>query len=1160
MKLQSSARRSFATGMAALAALLNCGGTGWAAGRTVATAAGSVPLMADVDVVVIGGSSAGVAAAAEAAKAGAKVFLAAAQPYLGQDLCGTGRIWLEPGETPDSDLARALFAFEATPTVRLPANALSFTYRADVEASPKHAETRPPGRLTDGRWKDATKDSVQYDGDVTLTLDLGGEQPVEGVTVLAFQRPADFELARISVEASRDGQTWTPVGAATNESVVAVEDEAVTVAVRFQAPVRQLRVHAAKKADSTRLLLGEVLVHGPEGAPAAAEPGAVAKAVVAPRPMQIKKALDRALIDAGVPFLYASYPAGILRDAQGAPAGVVIVNRSGPQAIRAKVIIDATPRAAVARLAGASATAYPAGPRTFRRVVVGGAPVESDGAKPVPRAGSLTASDAKGRPILEYDVTVPMRDGSFPSFAEAEQRARDLTWTTQVVDAAETLFEVPPDVLRCRAAPAGAWPGAAKADLDAFRTSETPALFVLGGCAGVSREAAAAMLRPLEMLALGARIGRAAADEAKRRPATAAAQWSAAAGAAGAVPGVTARFAPAPPRFDAYPRVPAPAGALPVIGDYDVVVVGGGTGGGPAGIGAARAGARTLVIEFLHGLGGVSTLGYIGSYYHGNRVGFTTEMDEGVAAWGGAGKKGQSWDVEHKSEWMRREIRKAGGHIWYGAIGAGAVVQGGYVRGVIVATPDGPGVVLAKTVIDATGNADVAAAAGAACVTTDGTEPAVQGTGLPPHGPGENYNNTDYIFVDETDVVDVWRAFVTAKEVFAKNYDLGQLVDTRERRRIVGDVTLTPMDFFLNRTHPDTLVVAKSNFDSHGFTTHPLFFLRPPGREGLAVDVPLSCMLPKGIEGLLVTGLGVSAQRDAVPVIRMQPDIQNQGYAAGRAAAMSARDAKPLRALDVKALQRHLIEIGVLPDRVLTDKDSLPLPAASVREAVESFARDGRTGLEVILTQPDDARPMLKAAYAKTEAVESKLAVAHVLGMLGDATGVETLADAVRDLPLEEGWNYRGMGQFGPSVSPADSLMIALGRARDPRGLEPILEKARTLTPTNAFSHFRAVSLACEALGDRRAAPVLADLLALPGVGGHAVTNLATALANPPTGRTDNEQRNRQLIELSLARALYRCGDHEGLGERTLRAYANDLTGHYARHAKAVLDEKKGGR
>ncbi len=43
-------------------------------------------------------------------------------------------------------------------------------------------------------------------------------------------------------------------------------------------------------------------------------------------------------------------------------------------------------------------------------------------------------------------------------------------------------------------------------------------------------------------------------------------------------------------------------------------------------------------------------------------------------------------------------------------------------------------------------------------------------------------------------------------------------------------------------------------------------------------------MLPKDLRGMLVIGLGISAHRDAVPLIRMQPDIQNGGYAAGVAA------------------------------------------------------------------------------------------------------------------------------------------------------------------------------------------------------------------------------------------------------------------------------------
>jgi len=74
---------------------------------------------------------------------------------------------------------------------------------------------------------------------------------------------------------------------------------------------------------------------------------------------------------------------------------------------------------------------------------------------------------------------------------------------------------------------------------------------------------------------------------------------------------------------------------VPVLGEYDVVIVGGGTAGAPAGIAAARQGAKTLVVEYLHGLGGIGTMGLIGKYYYGYREGFTKELDQGLAELGG---------------------------------------------------------------------------------------------------------------------------------------------------------------------------------------------------------------------------------------------------------------------------------------------------------------------------------------------------------------------------------------------------------------------------------------------------------------------------------------------------------------------------------------------
>jgi hypothetical protein len=591
------------------------------------------------------------------------------------------------------------------------------------------------------------------------------------------------------------------------------------------------------------------------------------------------------------------------------------------------------------------------------------------------------------------------------------------------------------------------------------------------------------------------------------------------------------------------PTVPSEERALSVLGTYDVVVVGGGTGGAPAGIAAARRGARTLVVEYLHGLGGVSTLGLIGKYYHGNRVGFTKEIDAGVRRLGAAVK------VIGKAEWYRREIRQAGGEIWFASMGVGALVQEGTVTGVVVATPQGRGVVLAKSVVDATGNADIAAAAGVETVFVGPEHIAVQGTGLPPVALGHNYTNTDYTFVDDADMLDLWRVMLLARKKFSGAFDLASIVDTRERRRIVGDLVISPLDILNERTFPDVVCITKSNFDSHGYTVHPVFLIRPPVRGDLVCNMPYRALLPRGLDGLLVIGLGTSAHRDAVPIIRMQPDIQNQGYAAGVAGAMAAASESTVRRVDIRALQAHLIEIGNLPASALEAEDSYPLPREQVVEAVRAVVSEEDRAMAVILAQPEQSVPLMREAYAQAASEEDRLIYAHILGMMGDPTGADTLLEKVRTTDWDKGWDFRGMGQFGASLSTLDSYIIALGRTRDRRAVPVILEKVNALHKGGQFSHFRAVAVALETLADPSAARPLAELLSTPGRAGYAVT------VKSPSEAPVADDRNRSLREIILARALYRVGDHEGLGERILRQYEQDVRGVFARHARAVLGE-----
>lgn len=1124
--------------------------------KAVTESARDIPVAYDVDVLVVGGTSGGVSAAVEAAKQGATVFLAAPRPYLGEDICGTYRLWLEPDEVPESTLAKKMFAEPSGAS--LFQNRIFLTYGADKSSAATHKDSNPPSKLTDGKWHSAYNQSVQYDGNVTILADLGKKRPVSKVHLMVYQRrnpgsKDDFEVKSVTVSVSDNKRDWKQIAVIPNKRAgESLPDPwgPVILSASVACEARYVRYFVEKSSDVNRILLGEIVVED-EGS--SAEPGERLR--IPPKPMQVKRELDNALLDAGVQFLYSCYATDVLLDGEGRPAGIVMANRSGRQAVKAKVIIDATARASVARLAGASAQPYPTGLQTFKRIVVSEEKVPDEDIQARKMPSPIQVETGPPRHAIEYTLKIPMKDGSFASFAKAEQIARDKTWDPTVVDAAETLYQVPPDVINGNTRVSGVWPGAEEVDLDAFKPERVARLYVLGGCADISRSAAEKLLRPLEYMEMGTRIGRAAATETKRIAKSRNIKLRSKIKQADSDGIVREDLSGIRSTEEELGSISTDMRGVPELGEYDVVVIGGGTGGAPAGIAAARKGAKTLVVEYLNGLGGVGTMGYISSYYYGYIKGFTAEVDEGVARYGGYGwPKSGRWNVQWKKQWYRSELRKAGAEIWFGCLGCGAFVDDGKVKGVLVATPEGRGLIRAQVVIDSTGNADIASTAGADYVYTDGSSVAVQGTGLPGIKLGAGYTNTDWTFVDDSDIIDVWRAFVTAKKKYKDAYDLGQLVDTRERRRIVGDFTMSPMDITAGRTYPDTIVISRSNFDSHGFTEHPIFMIKPPDREEIYVDVPYRCLLPVGLDGILVTGLGVSAHRDAMPVIRMQPDIQNQGYAAGVAAAMAVESGKSVRDIDLKSLQKHLVEKGNLPERVLTDEDSFPLPVEKIKEAVDRVVNNFE-GLEAILTQPEISIPLLKKAYHEAQSHSNRLVYAHILGMLGDQTGVDTLIREIKSRGWDKGWNFTGMGQFGMSMSEMDSLIVALGRTRDKRALKPILEKVELLNVKSEFSHSRAVAMALESLGDTAAVEPLARLLAKPGIRGHAFTDINKAKRETPDNSVDTSTRNKSLRELILARALYRCGDFNGIGETILNEYAKDLRAHYARHASAVLKQ-----
>jgi hypothetical protein len=161
------------------------------------------------------------------------------------------------------------------------------------------------------------------------------------------------------------------------------------------------------------------------------------------------------------------------------------------------------------------------------------------------------------------------------------------------------------------------------------------------------------------------------------------------------------------------------------------------------------------------------------------------------------------------------------------------------------------------------------------------------------------------------------------------------------------------------------------------------------------------------------------------------------------------------------------------------------------------------------------------------------------------------LIDALDEVEAWDAKIFQGkMAEYAHLPTPIDALILALGHTRDRRATQAILRKLAMLDAGVTLSHHRAVALALERLADPAAAEPLAQLLEKPGMRGHVMRELE------PLHDRQREKRRREgpLREIVLARALYRCGDHQGLGEAILREYQGDVRGLFARHATAVLE------
>jgi hypothetical protein len=169
---------------------------------------------------------------------------------------------------------------------------------------------------------------------------------------------------------------------------------------------------------------------------------------------------------------------------------------------------------------------------------------------------------------------------------------------------------------------------------------------------------------------------------------------------------------------------------IEVIGEYDVVIAGGGPAGVCAGLASARMGMKTLLIEQFNCLGGIATAGlhqHIGMFLGvGGKPditgGIPREIFNTAVKEYEAQNNGNTLDVEIENfkYMLDRITEKAGLNILYYSHVSDALVKDNKVYGVLLNNKSGRFAVLARRIVDCTGDGDVAFKAG--CRMTFGRE------------------------------------------------------------------------------------------------------------------------------------------------------------------------------------------------------------------------------------------------------------------------------------------------------------------------------------------------------------------------------------------------------------------------------------------------------
>jgi len=406
----------------------------------------------------------------------------------------------------------------------------------------------------------------------------------------------------------------------------------------------------------------------------------------------------------------------------------------------------------------------------------------------------------------------------------------------------------------------------------------------------------------------------------------------------GALPDGEGAGTPHPPALVVDGEVVQPQRELPVVHHTDVLVVGAGPAGVVAALGARRAGAKVTLVERYGHFGGLWSGGLvllvIGHIVTGKKqvcLGIGEEimrrlekLDRGIVNREPGDRP--TVDAEALKYMMLEMIVEDEVDLFLHSWAVDAVMDGDTVKGVVFESKSGRQAILAQQVVDATGDGDVFAAAGAE------HERRLYHLGLV-----SRIGNLDKVDPQKAKLAKKPRHLGSITPIKGVNWvnmhgpdadgvDVAQLstLEMDHRRQIwknVREVRSTPgyEDVYLMETAPQLGVRITRVLSGVETLTMKGVLEGKKVANCVAVggawngdhqewQIPYGALLPKNAENVLAAGRCISGEPRMSDLIRVIPICFVTGHAAGCAAALAAREGCRARDVDVPKLQKLLRE------------------------------------------------------------------------------------------------------------------------------------------------------------------------------------------------------------------------------------------------------------